>query len=136
MPVKPSRSNQYHLYVHCMCMHNNNIIKYLHLSKIMYINPSSNSLVWGLLRLTLIMSISYGVSLLQAGLCSQETCGNLREAALTLLAVPNEKNPDKLSLAFEPECAAIYCQNMSEQLVAPYCQVEKPFQSMCYISCS
>ena len=48
-------------------------------------------------------------------------------------AVPNESNPDKLSLALEPECAAIYCQNMSEQQVAPHCQSETPQQSMCYL---
>ena len=45
----------------------------------------------------------------------------------------NEKDPDKLSLALEPECAAIYCQSMSEQLVAAYCQAEKPYQSTCYL---
>ena len=47
--------------------------------------------------------------------------------------MPNEKDPDKLSLALEPECAAIYCQNMSEQLVAAYCPAQKPYQSMCYL---
>ena len=45
----------------------------------------------------------------------------------------NEKDTDKLSLALEPECAAIYCQNMSEQLVAAYCPAQKPFQSTCYL---
>ena len=77
-----------------------------------------------------------GVSLyccLQAGLCSQETCGNLRKASALLLETPNEKDPDKLSLALEPECAAIYCQSMSEQLVAAYCSAQKPFQSTCYL---
>ena len=47
--------------------------------------------------------------------------------------MPNEKDPDKLSLALEPECAAIYCQGMSKERVAPYCQAEKPFQSNCYL---
>ena len=73
----------------------------------------------------------YHCCYLQAGLCSQETCGNLREASETWLAVPNEKEPDKLSLALEPECAAIYCQNMSD--TASYCQAEMPFQSNCYL---
>ena len=70
---------------------------------------------------------------LQAGLCSQETCGKLREASASLLAVPNEKDPDKLSLALEPECAAIYCQSLSEQQVAEYCKAQKPYQSTCYL---
>ena len=68
---------------------------------------------------------------LQAGLCSQEACGNLRKASALLLAMPNEKNPHKLSLALEPECAAIYCQSMSD--TAAYCPAQKPFQSMCYL---
>ena len=45
----------------------------------------------------------------------------------------NEKDPDKLSLALEPECAAIYCQSMSEQLVAAYCPAQRPYQSTCYL---
>ena len=46
----------------------------------------------------------------------------------------NEKDPDKLSLALEPECAAIYCQSMSsKQQVAAYCQAEMPYQSTCYL---
>ena len=44
-----------------------------------------------------------------------------------------EKHPDKLSLAFEPECAAIYCQSMSEQHVAEYCPPQKSYQSTCYL---
>ena len=47
--------------------------------------------------------------------------------------VPKEKDPDKLSLALEPECAAFYCQNMSEQQLAAYCPAQKPYQSMCYL---
>ena len=70
---------------------------------------------------------------LQAGLCSQETCGKLQEASASLLASPNEKDPDKLSLALEPECAAIYCQSLSEQQVAEYCKAQKPYQSTCYL---
>ena len=70
---------------------------------------------------------------LQAGLCSQETCGILQKASKLLPAKPNEKEPDKLSLALEPESAAIYCQSMSEQLVAAYCTAQKPYQSKCYL---
>ena len=47
--------------------------------------------------------------------------------------MPTVEHPGKLSLALEPECAAIYCQNMSEQFVAPYCTAEKPYQSTCYL---
>ena len=47
--------------------------------------------------------------------------------------MPNEKEPDKLSIALEPECAAIYCQSMSEQLVAAYCMAQKPYHSTCYL---
>ena len=70
---------------------------------------------------------------LQAGLCSQETCGKLQEASASTPEVVIEKHPDKLSLAFEPECAAIYCQNMSEQQVAEYSLAQKPYQSTCYL---
>ena len=78
--------------------------------------------------------MGYHCCYLQAGLCSQETCGKLQEASASQPAVPNEKNPDKLSLALEPECAAIYCQSMSsKQQVAAYCEAEMPYQSTCYL---
>jgi len=70
---------------------------------------------------------------LQAGLCSQETCGTLQKASKLVSAIPIEKEPDKLSLALEPESAAIYCQSMSEQLVASYCTTQKPYHSSCYL---
>jgi len=70
---------------------------------------------------------------LQAGLCSQETCGTLQKASKLLSAIPIEREPDKLSLALEPESAAIYCQNMNQQLVAAYCTVQGPYQSKCYL---
>ena len=54
---------------------------------------------------------------LQAGLCSRETCGKLKEASGSPEVV-NEKHPDKLSLALEPVCAAIYCQTISAQHVS------------------
>ena len=43
----------------------------------------------------------------------------------------NEKNPHKLSLALEPECASIYCQSMSD--TAAYCPAQRPYQSNCYL---
>ena len=67
---------------------------------------------------------------LQAGLCSLETCDKLQEASTSLLTVPDEKNPHKLSLLLDPECAAVYCQTMSDQLIAAYSQ---PEQSTCYL---
>ena len=77
--------------------------------------------------------MGYHCYYLQAGLCSQETCGELQKVSALRPTLPNEKDPDKLSLALEPECAAIYCQSLSKQLVAPYCQAEKPYQSNCYL---
>ena len=78
--------------------------------------------------------MGYHCCYLQAGLCSQETCGNLREASALRPTQLIENDPDKLSLALEPECAAIYCQSMSsKQLVAAYCQAEMPYQSTCYL---
>ena len=55
---------------------------------------------------------------LQAGLCSREICGKLQEASGSPPEVVIEKHLDKLSLALEPVCAAIYCQTISEQHVA------------------
>ena len=75
--------------------------------------------------------IGYHYYYLQAGLCSQEACGNLRKASALLPAMPNEKNPHKLSLALEPECAAIYCQNVSD--TAAHCPAQRPYQSTCYL---
>ena len=77
--------------------------------------------------------MGYHYCYLQAGLCSQETCEELQKVSASQPAEPTEKDPDKLSLALEPECAAIYCQSLSKQLVAPYCQAEKPFHSNCYL---
>ena len=76
----------------------------------------------------------YHCCYLQAGLCSQETCGKLQKASVSPPTVPMEKDPDKLSLALEPECAAIYCQSMSSrQQVAAYCPAQEPFQSTRYL---
>ena len=65
---------------------------------------------------------------LQAGLCSQETCGKLQRASASTPEVVIEKHPDKLSLVLEPVCAAIYCQTISEQQVAGCCPAQKPYQ--------
>ena len=46
---------------------------------------------------------------------------------------PKEVNPDKLTLALEPEAAAIYCQTMGKEQVAQHCQVAGPLQSDRYI---
>ena len=69
----------------------------------------------------------------QAGLCSQETCGNLQVASVLSSNKPDEAAPDKLSLALEPESAAIYCQSMSQQQLAAYCDADKPYTSQCYL---
>ena len=36
------------------------------------------------------------------------------------MKVPDEINPHKLTLALEPECAALYCQQLTNDLIAPY----------------
>ncbi len=59
-------------------------------------------------------------SCLQAGLCSTETCANLQLASSGIPVQPNEKSPDKLSLALEPESAAIYCHSDAQKLHAAY----------------
>ena len=75
---------------------------------------------------------------LQAGLCSLESCGRLEVASTTLsfLRQPSsssEPKPDKLSLALEPESAAIFCQNMSQQQKATYCTATLPFTAGSYL---
>ena len=46
---------------------------------------------------------------------------------------PQETNPDKLTLALEPEAAAIYCQTMDSDKVAQSCRVDGPLQSNRYV---
>ena len=46
---------------------------------------------------------------------------------------PTESNPDKLTLALEPEAAAVYCQTMNEQAVPEHCHITGPFQSNRYL---
>ena len=69
---------------------------------------------------------------LQAGLCSQESCGRL-EVASYHPRPPDEPNPDKLSIALEPESAAIFCQNMSRMQTAAYCTATPPFTAGSYL---
>ena len=45
---------------------------------------------------------------------------------------PQETNPDKLTLALEPEDAAIYCQTMDKDAIAKCCHVDGPLQSSRY----
>ena len=54
-------------------------------------------------------------------------------AMWSLQTAPRETSPDKLSLALEPESAAIFCQSMSQQLVAKYCEAVHPFTASCYL---
>ena len=49
--------------------------------------------------------------------------------ALSFPSSPSEPNPDKLSLALEPESAAIFCQNMSQDQKAKYCTATLPFRA-------
>ena len=69
----------------------------------------------------------------QAGLCSQETCRKLQVASASSSNMQDEAAPDKLSLALEPESAAIYCQSMSQQQLAAYCDADRPYTSQCYL---
>ena len=57
---------------------------------------------------------------LQAGLCSRESCEMLRPAGAGIPRQHTEGSPDKLSLALEPESAAIYCHGKTQELQAAY----------------
>ena len=47
--------------------------------------------------------------------------------------MPEEANPDHLTLVLEPEAAAVYCQNMSARQRAMYCTTPQPFRSDNYL---
>ena len=47
--------------------------------------------------------------------------------------IPEEASPDKLSLALEPEAAAIYCHNITAEQIAPYCDSIPPFTSNSFL---
>ena len=69
----------------------------------------------------------------QAGLCSRESCPHLQIATGRLPKLLEEEEPEKLSLALEPESAAIFCQKMSQKQLASYCQVDAPFTASSYL---
>lgn len=46
---------------------------------------------------------------------------------------PEEDNPDKLTLALEPEAAAIYCQTMSKRAMPDHCKIEGSIRSDRYL---
>ena len=48
---------------------------------------------------------------------------------------PNEKNSHKLTLALEPECAALYCQQLTNDLIAPYCHLPDSLSADSYMVC-
>ena len=66
-------------------------------------------------------------------MCSPKSYSPPCVASSTLPTEPLEKNPEKLSLAFEPEAAAIFCQTMSKKHLAPQCQATEPFTASRYL---
>ncbi|CAI8050492.1 Heat shock 70 kDa protein 12A [Geodia barretti] len=69
-----------------------------------------------------------------AGLCSNVSCGKLKEVSeRQFIHMPEEENPDKLSLVLEPEAAAFYCQNISAIQRASHCNVKGSFKSDSYV---
>ena len=48
---------------------------------------------------------------------------------------PHEKNPHKLTLALEPECAALYCQQLSNDHIAPYSDKPDSLSPDSYMVC-
>ncbi|CAI8050493.1 Heat shock 70 kDa protein 12A [Geodia barretti] len=70
----------------------------------------------------------------KAGLCSNVSCGKLKEVSeRQFIHMPEEENPDKLSLVLEPEAAAFYCQNISAIQRASHCNVKGSFKSDSYV---
>ena len=69
----------------------------------------------------------------QAGLCSREFCPALEAATGRIPEHVNENHSDKLSLALEPESAAIFCQNMLERQVSSFPPSDAPFRAASYI---
>ena len=84
-----------------------------------------------LLHFTVLFS-KYNL-LSQAGLCSTEVCPELQVATGRISETLEEEHPEKLSLALEPESAAIFCQKMSQQQLAPSCRVDPPFTASSYL---
>ena len=69
----------------------------------------------------------------QAGLCSKESCPPLQVATSCEPTPVKEQHPEKISLALEPESAAIYCQKMLKHQIAPFCEVNAPFTASNYL---
>ena len=62
------------------------------------------------------------------------SCGKLKHVSeRQFIHIPEEDNPDKLSLVLEPEAAAFYCQSISTGARAPYCNVTGSFKSESYV---
>ena len=67
-------------------------------------------------------------------MCSSISLGKLKNAMTGRHPhIPDEVSPDKLTLVLEPEAAAIYCQNMTLQQRALYCDAPRPFTSKNYL---
>ena len=67
-------------------------------------------------------------------MCSNISLGKLKNAMTGRHPhIPDEVSPDKLTLVLEPEAAAIYCQNMTLQQRALYCDAPRPFTSNNYL---
>ena len=69
----------------------------------------------------------------QAGLCSWECCPALEAAVGRVPENISEDHPDKLSLALEPESAAIFCQNMMERQASSFSSPESPYRATSYL---
>ena len=60
---------------------------------------------------TAILTDHFNLS--QAGLCSGVSCLPLQVVSSHTPKIVQEEHPDKLSLALEPDCAAVFCQHMA-----------------------
>ena len=61
------------------------------------------------------------------------SCAALQVASGHIPEPIEEEQPDKLSLALEPESAAMFCQNMSQRQLATFCQTDAPYTASCYL---
>ena len=77
--------------------------------------------------------MALSVLLSQAGLCSRQHCPALQVASGNVPDCVEEHQPDKLSLALEPESAAIFCLNMSQEQHTSHRQPDTPFTATSYL---
>ena len=70
---------------------------------------------------------------MQAGLCSNENTIDCFIKVGRGLPRPKENNPDRLSLALEPEAAAIFCQSLQLQNIQPHCNISGSLRSNRYV---